>query len=364
MIYSKGKARNETRRDEEVMKAAVLYEHGGRDVLRIAHDLPVPQPGAGEVRLKMHAAALNRLDLWVREGWKGLNLHMPHIGGSDGAGVVDAIGAGVYGVTPGDRVCVDPTIIPPSVLETTNGDEVMFGEGVGIMGEHYPGFAADYIVVPARNCLKLPDGAAYDDAAAAGLVYVTAWASLIRKGGLRAGETVLIVGAGGGVNTASLQIAKLAGARVIVVGSNAERCAAAAALGADVTINRADEANWSKTVYSLTGKRGVDVVIDNVGAATLFDSIRAVRKGGRILIVGATSGPKMELDIRYLFSKQISLIGSTMGAHEDYVRVMKLVFDGALKPVIGARLPLEEIAEGHRLLETGEVFGKVVLEIG
>lgn len=345
------------------MKAAIINQHGGRDVLQIVHDLPIPEPGIGEVRLKMHAAALNRLDLFVRQGWKGLNLHLPHVTCSDGAGVVDAVGAAVYGVAPGDRVCVDPTIIPPAVLETLSGDEVMYGEGVGIMGEHYSGFGAEYVVVPARNCLKMPDSVAFADAAAAGLVYVTAWASLMRKGALRAGETVLIVGAGGGVNTASLQIAKLAGARVIVVGSNAERCAQAAALGADVTINRADEPNWSKAVYALTGKQGVDVVVDNVGAATLFDSIRAVRKGGRILIVGATSGPKMELDIRYLFSKQISLIGSTMGSHEEYVRVMRQVFAGALKPVIGARLPLEGVAEGHRLLEEGGVFGKVVLEI-
>lgn len=345
------------------MKAAVLLEHGGRDVLRIVHDLPVPEPGVGEVRLRMHTAALNRLDVWVREGWKGLNLALPHITCSDGAGVIDAVGAGVHSFAPGDRVCVDPTIVPPAVLETVSGAEMMTSDGVGIMGEHYPGFGAEYIVVPARNCLRLPESVAFADAAAAGLVYVTAWSSLITRGGLRPGETVLIVGAGGGVNTASLQIAKLAGARVIVVGSNADKCAGAAALGADITINREEEPNWSKAVYALTGKRGADVVVDNVGAATLFDSIRAARKGGRILIVGATSGPKMELDIRYLFSKQLSVLGSMMGSHEDYIRVMRLVFTGALKPVIGARLALEEIAEGHRLIETGAVFGKVVLAI-
>jgi NADPH:quinone reductase-like Zn-dependent oxidoreductase len=345
------------------MKAAVFYEHGGREVLRLADDLPVPEPGAGEVRLRVHAAALNRLDLFVREGWKGLHLHMPHVVCSDGAGVIDALGAGVQGVSVGDRVCVDPSIVPPAVLETTSGEAMMYGEGVGIMGEHYPGLGAQYVVVPARNCLKLPDAVAFADAAAAGLVYVTAWYSLVTKGGLRAGETVLIVGAGGGVNTASLQIAKLAGCRVIVVGSSAERCAQAAALGADVTINRAEDPAWSKAVYAWTNKQGADVVVDNVGQATLFDSIRAVRKGGRILIVGNTSGPKMELDIRYLFSKQISLIGSTMGPHEAYVQVMRLVFSGALKPIIGARLPLEQISEAQRLLESGEVFGKVVLDI-
>jgi NADPH:quinone reductase-like Zn-dependent oxidoreductase len=344
------------------MKAAVLYQHGGREALTIAHDLPVPEPGHGEVRLRVGAAALNRLDLFVREGWKGLNLHMPHITCSDGAGMVDAVGPGVTTLQAGDRVAVDPTIIPQGCLDS--GDDPRFCDGIGIMGEHYPGFGAEYITVPARNCIRIPDHISYAEAAAAGLVYVTAWHSLITKGGLRAGETVLIVGAGGGVNTASLQIARLAGARVIVVGSSVEKCMQASALGADVVINRAEEPNWSKAVYGLTQKRGADVVVDNVGQATLFDSIRAVRKGGRILIVGNTSGPKMELDIRYLFSKQISLVGSTMGPHEDYVAAMRLVFEGKLKPVVGAALPLEAVAEGHRLLEEGSVFGKVVLALG
>lgn len=343
------------------MRAAVFYEHGGRDVLRIAHDLPVPEPAYGEVRLRMGAAALNRLDLFVREGWKGLNLKLPHVTGSDGAGTVEAVGPGVTSLEVGDRVAVDPTIIPPACLET--GEDPRFCEGVGIIGEHYSGFAADYVIVPVRNCLKLPAHISFEEAAAAGLVYVTAWHSLITKGGLRAGETVLMVGAGGGVNSASLQIAKLAGCRVIVVGSSAEKCAQAQALGADEAINRADEPNWSRAVYGLTHKRGVDVVVDNVGQATLFDSIRAVRKGGRILIVGSTSGPKFELDIRYIFSKQISLIGSTMGSHDDYVQAMRLVFAGALKPVIGAQVPLAQAADGHRLLEEGSVFGKVVLDM-
>lgn len=343
------------------MKAAVIYEHGGHDVLRYVEDLPIPEPGYGEVRLKMGAAALNRLDLFVREGWKGLNLEMPHVTCSDGAGMVDAVGAGVTILQAGDRVAVDPTIVPPGCLE--RGEDPRFCDGVGIKGEHYPGFGAEYVVVPARNCLKMPDHVTFAEAAAAGLVYVTAWHSLITKGSLRAGETVLLVGASGGVNTASLQIARLAGAHTIVVGSNADKCAQAEALGADVTINREEEPNWSRAVYGLTNKRGVDVVIDNVGQATMFDSIRAVRKGGRILIVGNTSGPKFELDLRYIFSKQISLVGSTMGPHEDYVTAMKLVFDGKLKPVIGAQLPLTNVAEGHRLLEQGEVFGKVVIAI-
>jgi len=192
---------------------------------------------------------------------------------------------------------------------------------------------------------------------------VTAWYSLITRGGLQAGESVLIIGAGGGVNTASIQIAKHAGAKVFVVGSNAEKCAAAAALGADVTFNRAEDPAWSEALFKMTDRQGVDVVVDNVGQATMFDSIRAVKRGGRILIVGNTSGPLVNVDLRYFFAKQISLIGSSMGPTADFKRVMGLVFDGTLKPIIGKVLPLDELQQGHRILEAGEVFGKVVLEI-
>lgn len=343
------------------MRAAVFTQHGGADVIHAVDDLPVPEPGAGEVRVRIYAAALNRLDLWVREGWPGLKLHLPHVTGSDGAGVVDALGAGVTSVQVGDRVCIDPTVVPPDSPALMTGLENQ--SRVAIMGEHTTGLAREYAVVPARNLLKMPDHVAFEDAAAAGLVYVTAWHSLITRGGLKPGETVLIVGAGGGVNTASIQIAKLAGAKVIVVGSSAEKCAKAAELGADVTIDRSATPDWSKQIYTLTNKQGVDVVVDNVGKATMFDSIRSVRIGGRILVVGNTSGPLFELDLRYIFSKHISIIGSTMGPHQDYVRVMSLVFDGALKPVIGEVLPLADAARGHRIIEAGETFGKVVIQV-
>lgn len=344
------------------MRAAVLYGHGGVEALHVVDDLPTPDPGIGEVRVRMKAVALNRLDLFVREGWKGLELSTPHVVAADGAGVVDAIGAGVTSFAPGDRVAIDPTYVPQGCAETLAGRENLCDD-MAILGEHVPGVAAEYVVLPARNLLKMPGDFGFAEAAAAGLVYVTSWHSLITRGGLRAGERVLIVGASGGVATASIQIARLAGATVYVVGSDAAKCAEAAALGADVTLNRAAEENWSKTLFNLTGRQGVDVVVDNVGAATLFSSIRALKKGGRILIVGATSGPKFDLDIRYLFAKQISLIGSTMGPHTDYVRVMQLVFAGSLKPVIGARLPLADIREAHRRLAAGEAFGKIVLEL-
>ncbi|MCU0466873.1 MAG: zinc-binding dehydrogenase [Anaerolineae bacterium] len=343
------------------MRGAVFTEHGSAEVIHAVDDLPIPEPGAGEVRLRMRAAALNRLDLWVREGWKGLTLHMPHVTGSDGAGEVDLVGAGVNGFTSGDRVAIDPLVVPPDSPALMTGMENQ--SRAAIMGEHTSGLAAEYRVVPARNLVKMPDGFAFEGAAAAGLVYVTAWHSLITRGGLKPGESVLIVGAGGGVNTASIQIAKLTGAKVIVVGSDAEKCAKAKGLGADVVIDRSAVPEWSREVQKLTEKRGVDVVVDNVGKATMFDSIRSVRIGGRILVVGNTSGPMFELDLRYIFSKHISIIGSTMGPHQDYVRVMNLVFDGALKPVISEVLPLDEARRGHELLERGDVFGKIVLKV-
>ncbi|MFN3786668.1 MAG: zinc-binding dehydrogenase, partial [Thiothrix sp.] len=282
------------------MRAAIFTQHGGADVIHTVDDLPIPSPAPGEVRLRMRAAALNRLDLWVRDGWKGLNLHMPHVTGSDGAGEVDSVGLGVVGFAPGDRVAIDPTVVSPDSPALMTGLENQ--SRIAIMGEHTSGLAAEYRVVPARNLVKIPSDFSFEGAAAAGLVYVTAWHSLITRGGLRAGETVLVVGAGGGVNTASIQIAKLAGAKVIAVGSTAEKCAKALELGADVTINRETTPEWSREVQKLTDKRGVDVVVDNVGKATMFDSIRSARIGGRILVVGNTSGPIFELDLRYIFS--------------------------------------------------------------
>jgi len=343
------------------MRAAVLTGHGGAEVVEYVEDLPVPEPGAGEARIKIAAAALNRLDLWVRTGWRGLELDFPHVVCADGAGVIDAVGEGVTGFAPGDRVCIDPTIVRPDDPALYSGLENQ--TQIAILGEHHSGTAAEYIVLPGRNLMKMPDGFDFGEAAAVGLVGVTAWHSLITRGELKAGESVLIVGAGGGVNSISIQIAKLAGATVYVVGSDAEKCRQAEAIGADMTINREEEPQWSRSLYKLTNRRGVDVVVDNVGGATLGQSMRACRIGGRILIVGGTSGYGFELNLAQLFTRHISLIGSTMGPHRDYVAFMKQVFAGRIKAVIGARLPLSEARPAQGILERNEVFGKVVLEL-
>lgn len=343
------------------MRAAVLTGHGGPEVVDYVENLPMPEPGYGEARVKIKAAALNRLDLWVRAGWRGLELDLPHVVCADGAGIVDAVGDGLRSVAVGDSVCIDPTIVSADDPALRSGLENQ--TRIAILGEHHSGTAAETVVLPQRNLLKMPAGFDFGEAAAVGLVGVTAWHSLITRGGLTAGESVLIVGAGGGVNSISIQIAKLAGATVYVVGSDAEKCAQAEAIGADVSINREDEPQWSRAIYKLSNRRGVDVVVDNVGAATLGQSMRACRIGGRILIVGGTSGYQYELNLAQLFARHITLIGSTMGPHRDYVAFMEQVFAGNIKAVIGARLPLRETRRAQEILEENAVFGKIVLEI-
>ena len=341
------------------MKALVFYEHGLLENVQYT-DVPEPQIGPDEVLLAVKAAAFNRLDLWVLAGWPGLKLKLPHVMGSDGAGVVAQVGANVTGFAVGDRVAVNPTLGSDSDYFGRRGLDNM-SDNFAILGEHADGFFADYAAVPARNLLKMPDNASFEAAAAASLVFVTAWHSLITRGNLQVGETVLIVGAGGGVNTAAIQIARLAGAGCIyVVGSSAEKLAKAESLGADVLINRHEE-DWGKAIFKATNRRGVDIVVDNVGAATFHSSLRALKKGGRLLTVGNTSGPKFEIDNRLIFGKHLSIIGSTMGSSADYETVMNLIFDGRLQPVIDTIYPLSEGVTALRRLEAGEVAGKLVL---
>ena len=343
------------------MKATFMNQHGGPEVLQYG-DLPAPRPGPNEVLVRLHNAALNHVDITVRKGWKGLQLEFPFLPGCDGAGEVAEVGEAVAGFDSGDRVVIYPNLSCGECEYCIAGDDHMCRHWE-LLGETVPGTYCEFIALPGKNLLKIPDGFGYAEASAAALVYLTAWHSLISKGRLQAGETVLIVGASGGVNTASLQVAKLAGATVMVVGSDPEKLALADRLGADVLFNRADEPNWSKSVYLATNKRGVDVVVDNVGAGTIPSSLRSVRKGGRILTVGSTGGPTYEIDHRYLFAKHISVLGSTMGPRRDFDTVMSLVFEGQLAPVVDRIFPLNEAQEAHEVLESGNQLGKLVLEI-
>lgn len=343
------------------MKAVLFYTHGNSEVLQYM-DFPTPQPGAGQVLVRLKAAALNRLDVWVRNGWPGIKLEYPHIPGADGAGEVAALGEGVTQWKVGDRVVINPNLSCGHCEYCIAGQDNRCLEWQ-LLGENVRGTYAEYVVIPAANLYRLPDGFDEHQAAAAALVFQTAWHSLITRGGLRAGETVLVVGASGGVNTASIQIAKLAGATVYVVGSNPQKLALAEALGADFLIDRSKDENWARTAYQLTQGRGVDVVVDNVGT-TFPQSFRAARKGGRILTVGNTGGPKFEIDNRYIFGKHLTLIGSTMSTRSDFATVMNLVFAGKLRAVIDRTYPLAQARQAQERLERGEQQGKITLAIG
>jgi NADPH:quinone reductase-like Zn-dependent oxidoreductase len=343
------------------MKAVFFHRHGSPEILEYG-ELPAPEPGPSEALIRLRAAALNGLDLWVREGWPGIKLDYPHIPGADGAGEVAALGPEVSGWAVGDRVVINANL-SCSACEYCLAGQDNRCRSWGLLGETQPGTYAEYVVVPAQNLCRLPDGFSARDAAAAALVFHTAWHSLVVRGEVRPAESVLIVGASGGVNTACIQVAKLAGATVFVVGSGAEKLALAESLGADRLIDRSKEADWSKSVYLLTGKRGVDVVVDNVGA-TFPLSFRAARKGGRILTVGNTAGPKVEIDNRFIFGKHLSIIGSTMGTRNDFLTVMELVFRGRLKPVLDCDFPLSEARAAQGRLERGEQLGKITLAIG
>ncbi|MBN2045751.1 MAG: zinc-binding dehydrogenase [Anaerolineales bacterium] len=342
------------------MRAVYFNQNGGLDVLTYG-ELPTPQPGPGEVLVRLKAAALNRLDLWTRNGWPGIKIEFPFIPGADGAGEVAALGEGVVGWEAGTPVSINANL-GCGVCEFCQKGFENRCSSWGLVGETRSGTYAEFVTVPAKNLKRMPKNFDPHQAAAAGLVFHTAWHSLITRGALRPGETVLVVGASGGVNTASIQIAKFAGAEVIVVGSDQGKLALAASLGADQLVDRSEDENWSRTIYKLTNKRGVDVVVDNVGT-TYFHSFRAARKGGRILSVGNTGGPKFEIDNRYIFGKHLSLIGSTMGTLQDYHTVMDLIFQGLLKAVVDKTFPLEEAARAQERLESGQQLGKITLAI-
>ena len=340
------------------MKALCFYEHGESDVLQYA-DVPEPEPMQDEVLLKVKACAINHLDVWVRRGWPGLQLEMPHWGGADVAGVIAGLGKGVTGWRVGDRVVVDPGINTVEDEFTRRGEDSI-SPGYYILGEHLRGGFAEYLTVPARNLASIPENLDFPLAAAPLLVTLAAWRMLIHRARLRTRESVLVVGAGGGVNSMAIQIAKLAGATVYVVASDTQKAERAEALGADFVFDRS-KVDWVREIMSLTGKRGVDVVVDNVGRATINTSMRAVARGGRIVIIGNTSGPQAEIDIRYIFGKQISLIGSTMGTHQDFRDITALLWEGKLKTVVDRVIPLSKGREAYALLERGEQFGKIIL---
>ncbi|HSL46532.1 MAG TPA: zinc-binding dehydrogenase [Anaerolineales bacterium] len=345
------------------MKAVLFHQHGGPEVLEYT-DFPTPEPESGEVLVRLHAAALNRMDVMVRNGWPGLKLDLPHINGADGAGEVVAVGEGTSETGEleiGEHVVINANLGCGKCEFCLEGKDNMCRDW-HLLGETVRGTYAEYVSLPVRQLYRLPKDFDFHQAAAAALVYQTAWHSLIKRGCLQKGETVLIVGAGGGVNTASIQIARWIGAQVIVVGSDARKLELAESLGADILIDRSKEAEWSKAVFLATDKRGVDVVVDNVGT-TFMQSLRALRKGGRLLTVGNSGSPKFEIDNRYMFAKHLSIIGSTMSTRDEFKEVMDLIVAGELKPVVDQTYPLKEAAGAQERLWRNENFGKITLEI-
>jgi len=343
------------------VKAVLFHTHGGPEVLKYA-DFPTPEPGPGQVLVRLKAAALNHLDIWVRQGWPGIRLEYPHIPGADGAGQVAALGEGVARWAVGDRVVINPSLFCGQCEFCQAGldNRCLSWQ---LLGETVRGTYAEYVLVPEGNLYPLPPGFDEKGAAAAALVYQTAWHSLITRADLRPGESVLVVGASGGVNTASIQIARLAGAIVYVVGSGKEKLELAESLGANFLIDRSKDENWAKTIYTLTGKRGVDVVVDNVGT-TFPSSFRAAAKGGRILTVGNTGGARIEIDNRFIFGKHLTILGSSMSTRQDFSSVMDLIFSGKLKPILDQPYPLHEARYAQERLEQGRQMGKITLLIG
>ena len=341
------------------MKAVFFREHGG-DIEY--GELPAPVPAPADVLVELEAVSLNRVDLFTWEGWPGLELEMPHVPGADGAGRVVEIGSQVTQFVVGDRVVINPSLFCGSCEFCLAGQENLCNQW-RLLGEHAPGTFRELIALPRRNLLKMPKEFDAATAAAAALVYLTAWHSLITRGRLRPGESVLVVGASGGVNTASIQIAKYSGASVLVVGSGTDKLAVARDAGADMLIDRSQDEAWSKTAYLAEGRKGVDMVVDNVGADTMPLSLRAARKGGRILTVGSTSGPKYELDNRFVFGKHLSIIGSTMGTTEEFETVMGLVFEGRLNPILDRQFPLKDAGMAFARMQAGKQRGKITLTV-
>lgn len=339
------------------MKALYFEQHGGIDTLRFG-ERPEPEPGPGEVRVRLRAAALNHLDLFVLGGMPGVPIGLPHIGGADGAGVVESVGPGVEGVETGAEVVFDPGL-SCGACEYCRAGEHSLCVRFGVLGEHCDGTFAEVVVVAAAALAERPQHLGWEESAAFGLTYLTAWRMMMNRGNLRPGETVLVHGIGGGVSLACLQLAKLAGCRVIVTSRSGEKLARATELGADDALPADDQV--ARAVRSLTGKRGADVVVDSVGEATWMQSLKAAAKGGRVLTCGATSGPNPTEEIRLIFWNQLSIIGSTMGSREDWRRLMAAVRRHRLRPVVDATMPLAEGASAYRRLAAAEHFGKIVL---
>jgi NADPH:quinone reductase-like Zn-dependent oxidoreductase len=342
------------------MKAVVFEKHGGPEVLRYT-DVAEPDARAGEVLVRVHACALNHLDLWVRGGIPGVAIPLPHIPGSDIAGFVDKVGPGVTSVKAGQRVLLAPGVSCRKCAACLAGEDNRCPQFTNL-GYLIDGGCAQFVRCPEVNCFPYPENLSFVEAAAVPLVFQTAWHMLVTRVELKPGEEMLVLGAGSGVGSAAIQIGKFFGCRVIATAGNDAKLVKARELGADEVINH-KTMKIRDEVRRLTGKRGVDVVFEHVGTATWDDAVASLARGGRLITCGATTGYDAKIDLRFLFSRQLSILGSYMGTKAEFATVLKLVAAGRLKPVVDRAFPLAECRMAHEYLEAGEQFGKVVVAV-
>jgi NADPH:quinone reductase-like Zn-dependent oxidoreductase len=340
------------------MRALLIREHGGVEQLQFA-ELPDPQAGPGQAVVAVRAVALNHLDLWLRRGVPGHKFPLPMVPGSEVAGVLESVGEGVIGWKSGDEVVVAPGFSCGQCISCLSGNDPLCAH-YGMFGETVNGGSSERMLVPVRNLLHKPPALSFAEAAALPLDMLTAWHMLIVRAQLRLGETILVQAGGSGVGSAAIQIAKLFGARVFTTVGSAEKAERARALGADETILYRD-VDFSAEVRRLTNKRGVEIVFEHVGADTFEKSLRTLARGGRLVTCGATAGAEVTVNLRLVFFKLLSILGSTMGSLAELHEIFRQVEAGRLRPVVDRVLPIRDVAEAHRVLEAREAFGKVVL---
>lgn len=340
------------------MKAVVFYKHGGAGNLNYV-EIKDPVLSRDEVLVQVKACALNHLDVWTRMGMPGITISLPHTLGCDVAGIVQDWGDGVAGLKRGEPCLVAPGISCGACEACVSARDSQCSS-YKILGFQVDGGYAEYVKVPARNVLPLPKNLSFVEAAAVPLVFLTAWHMLMTRAGLRAGETVLVHAAGSGIGSAAIQIAKLAGARVITTVGKDAKVAKAKRLGADEVINY-KKVDFSDGVKQLTDGRGVDVVFEHIGPTTWPGNLKALAKGGRMVVCGATSGPDVALPVRYLYVKELQISGCYMGSRKELLEVLRLVEGGRLKPMVDRTYPLRHAAAAHRQMESRNVFGKIVL---
>ncbi len=341
------------------MKAVIFHQHGGPEVLQY-EDVPDPRIRANEVLVRVRAVAMNHLDLWLRNGYPGRQVPLPRIIGSDIAGEVAEAGELVRSVKPGDRVLLAPGLscgLCPACLEGRDN----LCRDYSIFGVIRQGGYAELVAAPEVNVIKIPADFSFEEAAAVPLVFLTAWHMLVNRAEIRPGEEVLVLGAGSGVGSAAIQIAKLFNTRVITTAGSDEKLTKARELGADELVNHSTHDIYEE-VKRLTNRRGVDVVFEHVGSATWDKSMKSLAPAGRLVTCGATTGYEAHIDIRYLFGRQLSIFGSFMGSKAELLEVLKFVFSRRFKPVIDTTFPLSEARAAHERMANREQFGKIILK--